>query len=295
MKALTRKQEQLLFKEISFVASPRSYNYLTRTTNNGILIINMPRFTVHQDALLDYCFHLLRNTLLDSIEKLPVITGEEIMLVQEHPDGFSHRDLGGVEFKTKEFRKATGIRRTDEEIIEDITVLRRRPIQCQAVKVFYEKKGYEVIDWEGSIFTDRVIRKTGKIAPRTKKPQHSILAMWGLVTGLIFYNDIKHNRICLFPKEFYSKLSHPAQRILRYLSLRSYKKLTLKEILGLLGWKITTDSGVAKKLESYFDELKNMRFILNWEKVENIKGLETAWEFFGIKTTKQLNIGKKGE
>ena len=295
MKTLTQNQEQLLFKELKFIDSPRSYNYITRPFKNGVIIINKPKLTVHQEALLDYCFHLLRQSLLESIKRLPIITGKEIMRVSKHPDKFS-KDLGSTEFKTKNFRKATGLRRKDEQIIEDINILKRSPIQCQMVKVFYEENGYEVIDWEGSIFTDRVIRKTGKIAPRTKKPQHSILVVWGLLTGLVFYNDIKHNRICLFPKEFYSKLPHPAQRILRFLSLRNHKKLTLKEILDLLSWKIGKNpSKWATVIEVYFDELKHMGFITNWKRVKNTKGLETTWEFFGIKTTKQLNIDKKGE
>ncbi len=288
MKKLTQKQA---VKEIQLISSPRSYNYITQTFENGLVIINRPKLTVHQEALLDYCFHLLRQSLSESIKQLPAITGEEIMRISKNPDKFS-KDLGSTKFETKDFRSSTGLKRSDEEIIEDIHVLRIRSIQCLVAKVFYEKGEYTAIDWEGSIFTDRIIKETGKVAPGTKKPQHSILVMWGLLTGLIFYNDIKHNRICLFPKRFY-KLSYPAQRILRYLSLFNHRKLILEGTLGLLGWEVEDTSGLAKRFESYFDELKKVEFILNWKRIENTKGLKMTWEFFGIKTTRQLNRGGK--
>lgn len=293
MKELTTKAQKQLFKKVGFVASPRSRNYLTVSNNNSIAEINLPFFTVHQEALLDFCFHLLRKQVLDSEKELPIITGEEIVRVQKHLERFP-KDLGATKFKTKEFRDTTGLkRRTDKQIIKDIEFLYKSSIQARMVKVFYEKGGHTAIDWASHIFSDRVIEKTDKIAPRTKNPQHSILVVWGLLTGLIFYNDIKKNRICLFSKKYYSKMSHPAQKILRYLSLWNHKKLTLEESIDLLGWKITKVSGIAKRFESYFNELKNMEFILDWERIENTKGLKMTWEFFGIKTTRELDVGRK--
>lgn len=272
------------------ILSPRSYNYLKLKTDKGEAEIELSKLTVHQEALLDYSFHILSKLIKPKANQ--IISLNEIIQIQEHQDKYP-KNLGSVSFETKDFRRSTGLRRTDKQIIQDMKDLVGAKVNAKAVKVFYDEGYKKSIDWIGVLFTDGVAKKTERFAPRTKDPQHEIIMTFGLITGLIFCNDIMRMRFCLFPTKFY-KMSFGTQKILRYISLWDWKKLSLKHVSELLDWRQAKNPrNRIKRIESYFNELKESGFILNWIKKENTRGLKTSWKIFGIKTTRGLEINKK--
>lgn len=276
-----------------YMLSPKSFNYIMLKTKKGEGSIKMPQLTTRQDALVDFIFSRL-NEKVERVGDKEIMTHKEFSIVLSNLDTLPV-DFIPIVFETTEVRKELCNKRyTDKQIISDLEILRREPIKASAVKVWAEEDGKyeEKINWIGSICSDIIDKETTKIGDKTV---HKLCVFIGLITGLIWRNDILRKRYCLFPKDkkslksCYYRLPKPAQKIFRYISLWKSTNLRLWQFCDILNWSQIENPSVYKgRIENCLNVLEEARFIKGWARMEDTKSLNTRWKIWGIKTPERI-------
>ena len=276
-------------KTEKYLASPRSYNYPQLKTKRGESISKFPYFTARQDALIDFIFSKLNETVPNmSAEERSLINQDDFDMVLSEREQYPVA-LTGFSFEPSEVRKALGIRYLEKEMIEDFKEIRRRDIDANAVKVWADKNGkYErTSGWFGSIISDVVTTRTTQIAPRTGEPLHKIHLCIGYIAGLLWLNDGIRKKYRLFPTKFtkFYKFPEQCQKIYRYLSLWGESRLNLAQFGELLNYKPKAKNLTRQKnlIEGYLGYLKKKGLIYHWERIGGTRGLETQWHILRLK------------
>jgi len=107
----------------------------------------------------------------------------------------------------------------------------------------------------------------------------------GLITGLLWRNDIIRKKYSLFPvnddkRRNFGRLPPSAQKIYRYLSLWKYSILTLEQFGDILNYK-PTKKQIRKfktRIDEYLTILKEQGFIQFWKRIPKTRGWKTAWK-----------------
>jgi len=270
-----------------YIFSANSYDFLLLKNKKGEGSIKMPNFTAKQDLLIDFIFGRLKKQV-ESLpeEHLTPISRDDfrfaLLNIDELPPAFS-----GMRFTTTEVRKELNIRYPEKEMIEDFKKIRDGRIEARTVKIWADEDGKykDTVNWAGSIIADVVDVKTERIVPRTGEPVHKIIMNIGLITGLLWRNDIIRKKYSLFPvnddkRRNFGRLPPSAQKIYRYLSLWKYSILTLEQFGDILNYK-PTKKQIRKfktRIDEYLTILKEQGFIQFWKRIPKTRGWKTAWK-----------------
>ncbi len=282
-------------KKGQYLFSPRSYDYLILKTKRGEGVIKMPHFTARQDALIDFIFSRLKK----QVEKIPEnerieITHDDFSSMLVNLDIFE-TGFSGLKFTTTEVRNELNIRYSEDEMIRNFGVIRDKSFKLSGERIWADEDGgyRSIANWRGSIISDVVDVKTEYFAKRTREPLHKIILNIGLVTGILWRNDIIRKKYCLFPanddkrRNFY-RLPEQAQKIFRYLSLWRESTLNLKQFSDILNYK-PEEKQMRKfkaRIDNYFKILKKRGFVLYWQRVKNTRSWNTKWYIQRLKRLK---------
>lgn len=298
------RKERQLGKEMSNVLSPRSYNFLTRKDGTGRIKFTRKRagrrgrraiaFEVRglsdrAEIALDYLFDRQAKKENGMRLKTTPRPGEIVTLGRfeaalEKPEEYLHL-ISSVSFTSVELRNQLGIRITDKEVIEAIDELRSTEIKLEGERIWWEKeeKHFRGITLRSSIIDTTVVKRTGKIAPRTGEPQHKFLVTFGLGWGMIFDNGIISKRYSCFPPEFY-KAGIGRRALGRYLACFSEATLKITEACNILGYKEEVKNWTTRKqdIEAKLDELRRIGIIKSWKRDKangkELVGADTRWK-----------------
>ncbi|MBA7690030.1 hypothetical protein ES703_98549 [subsurface metagenome] len=301
-KGLTKKVEAKLLPKIikkiktgDYLLSPRSYNYITLKTKRGEGVVRLPEYSFKAEALIDFIFHNIAEQLKFGAEpkEYDIIPVEEFKAICE--TGEKLPIFKPIVFTTLEIRKKLNVSSdwTDKKIVEAAKELRDKAITANAVRVYSDKdkKYRQSVDWYSSICSDVLVDKTDMVAPRTKNIQHKIGFVPGLVTSLLFYNDVINRRYSLFPtkvKKFY-RMKEEVVRLYRYLSLWNVTILTLPMAMEILRYKKGRHvTEMWNKVQSYLDEMCDQKLIEFWMRDTEKKGMKTTWYVFVTQKIEQV-------
>ena len=307
-KELTRKVEAKLPPKIikkiktgDYLLSPRSYNYITLKTKRGEGGVVLPNYSFKAEALIDLIFHEIARQLEFGAEpkKYDIIPVEEFESICKLGEGTSI--FKPIIFETSEIRKKLNVSSdwTNEKIVKAARELRKKEIVANAVRIYSDKDGKyrQKTNWYSGICSDVLVDKTDKIAPKTKNVQHKIAFVPGLITSLLFYNDVINKRYSLFPikakvKEFY-RIKEEVVRLYRYLSLWNVTILTLPMAMEILRYKKGRNvTEMWRKVQDYLDEMCDLKLIEFWMRDTEKKGMGTTWYVFVTQTVEQV-FGEK--
>ncbi|TET70216.1 MAG: hypothetical protein E3J56_08410 [Candidatus Aminicenantes bacterium] len=302
------RKERQLGKEMSNILSPRSYNFLMARDGTGRIKFTRKRvgrrgrraiaFEVRglsdkSETCLDYLFDRHAKKENGKLLKTTPRPGDIVTLGRfeaalEKPEEYLHL-ISSVSFTSAELRDQLGIRITDKEVIEAVEELAGTEIKLEGERIWWEKeeKHFKDITLRSSIIDTIVVRRTGKIAPRTSEPQHKFTVTFGLGWGMIFDNGIINKRYSCFPPAFY-KAGMATRALGRYLACFDEATLKITKAANILGYGRTTNLTKRKKdIELKLDELKQIGIIKSWkrDKVEGpggrlkeLVGANTRWK-----------------
>lgn len=282
-------QSSNFVKEIKagqYLFSPHSFNYIILRTKKGEGRIKLPQFTAKQDLLIDFIFGRLKK----QVEAVPaenraIVPYEDfdfaISNIDKLPTGFA-----GLSFTTTEVRKELNIKYPEKEMIEDFKKIRDGRIEATTVKVWAEEDGKynRTTNWTGSIISDVVDLKTERTASKTGEPLYKIIMNIGLITGLLWRNDIIRKKYCLFPvdsdkRRNFGRLPEQAQKIFRYLSLWNETTLSLSQFSDILNYRPTGKQlrKFKARIDRYLGILEERDFIESQQRVKNTRSWKTQW------------------
>lgn len=279
-----------------YLFSSGSYDYLLLKTKKGEGIVKLPRFKAKQDLLIDFIFTCLKKQWdslpANSPDRCEIVSYDDFNMVLTNSDKYPPA-FTGFSFTTTEVRAAIGIRKyKEEDMIEDFKKIRDSRIEAKSVKVWAEEGGgyKRTINWSGSIISDVVDTKTERIIPKTGEPLHRIHVCLGLITGLLWRNDIYRKKYSLFlidtdEQKSFNRLPWPCQKIFRYLSLWKESTLNLEQFSDILNYRPTGKQlrKFKARIDKYLGILKERGFIYYYERLKGTRGWKTQWYILRVK------------
>ncbi len=192
-----------------------------------------------------------------------------------------------VAFTGQQVRKTLGDKNfTDKEIAETMEELRGKlNITLESVKLWKEENRFKEITCNMSFIRKTAMKKTGRIAPKTKDIQYEFQVLLEDEATLLFSNDaIKKNFFIL--DDTFRGLKKSNRKIIRWLSLWQDSNISLKHFAEIQGWKMNLSRlrNYIERVEETLKEIKNEGYIMDWWRIKDDQGIETRWEIRGIKT-----------
>ena len=279
-----------------YIVSAFSYNYLLLKSKKGEGRILLPNYSEKAEALIDLIFNNLAENWDYGFNSKPgaIITVDELEEISRG-DVDNSLSLCSIDFDTSEMRQRLNVPYswTDAEFVNVTRELREKEIIVDMVKIFPDDGGkLRQITLYTSICSAVVVKKTGKVAPRTKTEQHRVKLFVNLVTGLLFRNDIMRQKYSMFPtkkegRQFY-RMKQGVKRLYRYLSLWKHMCLTLPMAIDILGYSEKSNIyRIIKLVQGYLDELVGAKLIDGYWRPTDKTGIDTQW-WVGVTT----NIAK---
>ncbi len=295
------KFEYKVTKTGEYNLSSRSLQYILVKTQDGVCKITRPKLNAKQMALLDVMvtkyaeranFRLLKKPRADD-----ELTLDDFDLAMEHSDEFDNTFFSVV-LTTTEIRKMLNLPRwTDEQIIKTAKSLRSALIDAEGVKVWADENGKYKQEraWYSVLCSDVIVNKTGKFSKKAEDERKThILFKTGLLSGMIFHNDIIRKRLILClkvnkddKKALYGR-KDAIQLIYRWLLLwagsGAKPRLTLEQFSEILGYGKTVNLRKRKQdIDRYLDEMKELGLIKNYMRVPGTQKMNTTWIIAGVK------------